>query len=97
GAWWRADHGDTDYVKGHQFGVTAKMNLVDNLQLFAGYSQYNSEDELDVRNWTAGVKWDIAPGLWVIAEHSKYLVEEDPMVDDDDNFGVTWIRMRRSF
>ena len=76
GAWWRADHGDTDYVKGHQWGVTAKMNLLDNVQLFGGYSQYNSETEADTRRWTAGVKWDIAPGLWVIVEHAKTLQEE---------------------
>ena len=91
GAWWRADHGDTDYVKGHQWGVTAKMNLVDNLQLFAGYSSYQSEINLDQNRWTAGVKWDIAPGLWVIAEHAKYLP------DEDQGYGVTLVRMRRSF
>ncbi|MEZ5881305.1 MAG: porin [Nitratireductor sp.] len=97
GAWWRADHNDTDYSKGHQWGVTAKMNLVDNLQLFAGYSSYQSEINLDQNRWTAGVKWDIAPGLWVIAEHAKYLTEDDGDAFDDEGYGVTWIRMRRSF
>ncbi|WP_075995942.1 porin [Salaquimonas pukyongi] len=76
GGWWRADHGDTDYVKGHQWGVTAKMNLVDNVQLFAGYSDYQSETNADVARWTAGLKWDIAPGLWVIVEHAKTLTEK---------------------
>ncbi|WP_075995944.1 porin [Salaquimonas pukyongi] len=91
GAWWRADDNDTDYVKGHQWGVTAKMNLVDNLQLFAGYSSYQSEINEDGAIWTAGVKWDIAPGLWAIVEHTKSLPEVS------EASGTTWVRMRRSF
>ena len=97
GAWWRADHGDTDYVKGHQWGVTAKMNLMDNLQLFAGYSDYADQDDVSDPDdnggalWTAGVKWDVAPGLFIQAEHSKVLPNEG------DAYGTTWLRMRRSF
>ena len=105
GAWWRADHGDTDYVKGHQWGVTAKMNLVDNLQLYAGYSSYNwqeSEDnptatELDnVDRWTVGAKWDVAPGLFLLVEHAKTLIKEDRGTASSSG-GTTWVRMRRSF
>ena len=43
GGWYMSDDGDTDYVKGHAFGVTAKMNLADNMVLFAGYGQYDDQ------------------------------------------------------
>ena len=39
--WYMADDGDTNYVKGHIWGVTAKMDLSDNIVLFAGYSDYD--------------------------------------------------------
>jgi len=76
GAWWRADHGETDYVKGHQWGVTAQMNLTDKLSLAAGYSDYRSEDYADTRNWSVSAKWDIAPGLWIVVQHYKTIQEK---------------------
>jgi hypothetical protein len=43
GGWYMSDDGDTDYVKGHAWGVTAKMNLADNMVLFGGYGQYDDQ------------------------------------------------------
>ncbi len=43
GGWYMADDGETDYVKGHAWGVTSKMNLTDNLTLFGGYGQYDDQ------------------------------------------------------
>jgi hypothetical protein len=43
GGWYMSDDGDTDYVKGHAWGVTAKMNLADNMVLFGGYGQYSDQ------------------------------------------------------
>jgi hypothetical protein len=40
GGWYMADDGETDYVKGHAWGVTAKMNIAENMVLFGGYSSY---------------------------------------------------------
>ncbi len=40
GGWWMADGGDTDYVKGHAYGVTASYQLTETLLLFAGYGEY---------------------------------------------------------
>ncbi len=35
-----ADDGDTDYVKGHAFGIRSSYQLTENMLLFAGYGQY---------------------------------------------------------
>jgi hypothetical protein len=43
GGWYMSDEGETDYVKGHAWGVTAKMNLADNMVLFGGYGQYSDQ------------------------------------------------------
>ena len=81
GAWWRADHGKTDYVHGHQWGVTMKANLTDKLVAFAGFSRYEGEndyadgvdvfDPADVDRWVAGVRWNVVSGLYVQAEYFK--------------------------
>lgn len=47
GAWWEADDGDTDYRKGHQWGVTARWKLWSNLTLFGGYSEYDADCDVD--------------------------------------------------
>jgi len=40
GGWWASDEGETDYVKGHIWGVTAQYSLSDTMTLFGGYGQY---------------------------------------------------------
>ena len=40
GGWYMADDGETDYVKGHAWGVTARYALTDTMALFGGYSSY---------------------------------------------------------
>ena len=79
GAWWAADDGNTDYVKGHKWGVTMKANLTSNMVAFAGYSQVDFADYVDdvtsgprdTADWTAGVRWNLVPGMWVQAEYNK--------------------------
>ena len=41
GGWYMADDGDTDYVKGHVWAVTAQYQLTENMLLFGGYSSYD--------------------------------------------------------
>ncbi len=53
GGWYMDDNGDTDYVKGHDFGITAKMNLTDNLVLFGGYGQHADEYNCPLATWNA--------------------------------------------
>jgi len=88
GAWWMADHGETDYVKGHAWGVTMKANLTDSMVAFAGYSAqdlYERDD--DIADWTAGVRWNLVPGMWIQAEWNKRTQENGFRVRD--NFGST--------
>jgi len=40
GGWWEADNGETDYTKGHQWGVTARWRM-GNFTLFGGYSEHD--------------------------------------------------------
>lgn len=74
GGWWMSDDGDTDYVKGHAYGVTARMNLTDNLIAFGGYSQYADQDglgaELSSDHWVAGVRWNVVSGLYIQGEYT---------------------------
>ncbi|MEM7462920.1 MAG: porin, partial [Pseudomonadota bacterium] len=85
GGWYETDDGDTDYVKGHKWGVTAKMNLADNLVLFGGYSVYDDlyngtncnfctadAGDFSGENWSAGLAWKVVSGLLVQLDYSAY-------------------------
>ena len=117
GAWWEADHGETDYVKGHVWGVTLKANLTDNLIAYGGYSDYNGDnvradaalniyDPADQRNWTAGVQWNVATGLYIRAEYAKTITSNSyvtptvanptGLVDGNSTGGFAF-RIHRSF
>lgn len=58
GGWYMSDDGETDYVKGHAWGVTAKMALAENMVLFGGYGdyadQYNTVPANCTPGWTTG-------------------------------------------
>jgi Porin subfamily len=43
GGWYAADNGDTDYVKGHEWGVTSIWQMTETLALFGGYGQYSDQ------------------------------------------------------
>jgi hypothetical protein len=48
GGWYSSDGGETDYVKGHTYGIRTKYALTDTLLLFAGYGAY--ADQADDTN-----------------------------------------------
>ncbi|MEM7464054.1 MAG: porin [Pseudomonadota bacterium] len=90
GGWYEADNGDTDYVKGHTWGVTAKMNLTDNMVLFGGYSDYSDQyngtncnycgtdtGDNSATNWSVGVAWNVVSGLLVQLDYSAYTFENE--------------------
>ncbi|MEC9343770.1 MAG: porin, partial [Pseudomonadota bacterium] len=70
GGWYMFDHGETDWVKGHAWGLTSQMSLSDNLTLFGGYSVYDDQDDdgdssdNSMHQWNVGVRWDVVPGLY---------------------------------
>ena len=81
GAWWMADHGQTDYVKGHVWGVTMQANLTDKLVAFGGYSVHDFDDDATgdantATDWTVGVRWNVVSGLYVQAEWNKQMQED---------------------
>ncbi|MEZ5790422.1 MAG: porin [Nitratireductor sp.] len=68
GGWYMADHGNTDYVHGHGWGVTGSMKLMDNLVLNAGYSDFDAAQSATItdtgrREYTVGLNWTPVPGL----------------------------------
>jgi hypothetical protein len=79
--WYMADDGDTDYVHGHTWGVSAKMNLSDNWILYSGYSDYNwqapsgysynSGYDKSRTRMNVGVQWDITSSLYARFEYHK--------------------------
>ncbi len=100
GAWWMADDGETDYVHGHAFGITTKMDLSDSWLLYAGYSNWDARScplgagfcaTGGLTNWTIGTQWKMAPGLNTKFEYSKW--------NDEDEMGVGQfvVRVTRSF
>lgn len=99
GGWYMSDDGDTDYVHGHAWGVTAQMTLADNWTLFGGYSDYSDTTPsplyLTQRTWTVGLKWDIVPGLYIQPEYNAWWAENE--VDNGSNGGRYNIRLVRSF
>jgi hypothetical protein len=40
GGWYMADDGETDYVKGHAYGIRSSYALTETMLLFAGYGAY---------------------------------------------------------
>ncbi|MCF6321676.1 MAG: porin [Rhizobiaceae bacterium] len=94
-AWYMADDGDTDYVKGHAWGISAKMDLTDNMVLYAGYSDWDRTDGdtagNDVSDWSAGVRWKMARGLYSQFEYNKR------QIAGSGSTGTYVIRVLRSF
>ena len=100
GGWYMGDHGDTDWVKGHAWGVTSQMNLADNLTLFGGYSDYADQDGVDGDNsqkqWSVGVKWDVVPGLYIQPEYTAVWFHDQASAGAS-NYGRFNLRIVRSF
>jgi hypothetical protein len=112
GGWYMDDHGETDYVKGHAWGLTAKMNLTDNMVLFGGYGDYAdtyangalqgttgfAADTTDgsFTTWTAGISWNIVPGLLIQPEYQKVQYKNETNAGLD-SFGQFSLRIVRSF
>lgn len=100
GFFYASDGGDTDYVKGHLWGVTGQMNLVENVLLFAGYSDYADETGVPLnesaKNWTVGLAWDIVPGLLIQPEYTATTFNDEDGVTQRN--GGRWsLRVVRSF
>jgi hypothetical protein len=81
GAWWEADNGETDYVKGHKWGVTMKTNLTEKMVLFAGYSAYDRQNGSTPgyasTDWTVGVRWNVVSGLYIQPEWNKSFADSN--------------------
>ncbi len=101
GGWYMSDDGETDYVKGHTFGLTAKMNLTDNMVLFGGYSSFDDtcfgsgktfvcQTDTGNDNWTAGISWNIVPGLLIQPEYTKTLY--DSSAPSEGRFSLRIVR-----
>jgi hypothetical protein len=103
GGWYMADDGNTDWVKGHAFGVTAKMNLTDNMTLFGGYGVYDDTYDVtaltqgDYDTWTAGISWNIVPGLLIQPEYSATSYQYENAAVGRSNYGRWSLRIVRSF
>ncbi|MFZ1815280.1 MAG: porin [Rhizobiaceae bacterium] len=103
GGWYMSDHGNTDWVKGHTWGVTAKMNLTESAYLFAGYSEHADQDNLGTddsqTNYTVGVNWTIVPGLYIMPEYTATWYESEAPASSvgNHNFGAFNIRIVRDF
>ncbi len=102
GGFYMSDDGNTDYVKGHLWGVTAKMNLTDNMILFGGYSDWAEfaadGNNASASNYTVGIAWDIVPGLRIQPEYTATWFEAEDLTNDDQrNHGRFSLRVERSF
>ncbi len=60
GGWYMADDGETDYVKGHAYGIRSSYQLTETMLLFAGYGQYADQydsSSVTPASTTRGVCW----------------------------------------
>ena len=96
---YEADHGETDYVKGHRWGVTAMANLTDKLVLAGGYSDYAFENaqnaaavDASEKIWMASLTWNVATGLYIRGAVHKFI--DDNALSSDGTFSL---RIHRSF
>lgn len=105
GGWYMADNGETDYVHGHSWGVTALYGLTDNLRLFSGYSRHDTVDvaaaqaDLSGSTWNVGVRWTIVSGLYLQGEFFSYAFDSQAATVGSgagNNNGVN-VRLVRSF
>lgn len=104
GFFYMGDRGETDYVKGHVWGITATMNIAENLILFGGYSDYDDQyyqtasvTSASARNWTLGLGWDVVEGLRLQAEYSATIYDRESAADDQLNGGTFLLKVERSF
>lgn len=103
GGWYMSDDGNTDYVKGHAWGVTARMNLTDNLVLFGGYGDYTDLDLVDANNrsgtqWVGGVRWNVVSGLYIQGEYQGVANDDESAATGNGaNYGRFNLRIVRSF
>lgn len=104
GGWYMADDGNTDYVHGHAWGLTAQMNLAENWVLFAGYSDYDDQTvgvEAGQHTWNVGLRWNLVPGLYIQGEYFAYVYENETSAaaagGTGSNYGGFNLRIVRSF
>jgi hypothetical protein len=106
GGWYTADDGKTDYVHGHVWGVTAKMDIADSWVAYAGYSDWaydnayvSSSNQVrgDQTNFTVGLSWNLAPGLNTKFEYSKDIYKAERVNARGFGVGEYLIRVTRSF
>lgn len=100
GGWYMFDDGETDYAKGHAWGVTAKLTMAEKLTLIGGYSDYADQDgvggDMSQTNWTVALKWDVVPGLYILPEYSVTTFENEASAGAS-NYGVFNVRIVRDF
>ena len=65
----------TDYVKGHLWGVRMDYKLADKLTGYTRYQAYDSGQigSNDSRGWRSGVNWKIASGVDLNAQYEKFI------------------------
>ncbi len=102
GGWYMADDGDTDYVKGHAYGIRSSYALTEDLLLFAGYGQFADQFEEAVLvdasfdTYTVGLAWTGISGLLIQPEWTATSFD-DTSVKGQENLGRFSLRIVRSF
>jgi hypothetical protein len=104
GALYASDNGETDYVKGHLWGVTTQWQMTDTMLLFAGYGNLDDQfvddnpGELDNGQdyTTFGLAWSVVPGLLIQPEYNWVSYTSDDNAAGE-NFGRFSLRIERSF
>ena len=82
GAWYGDDHGDTDYIGGSLWGVTASWKLADNWKLAGYYTEF--DDQINggtAQQYGAELRWDIVTGLDMTVGYEKTLPDGGASID----------------
>ena len=82
GAWYGDDHGDTDYIGGSLWGVTASWKLADNWKLAGYYSEFDPAGAVGATQaYGAELRWDIVTGLDMTVGYEKTLPDGGASID----------------
>ena len=99
GGWYGSDSGDTDYIGGHLWGVTASWKLADNWKLAGYYTEFDDQIKGGTaQQYGAELRWDIVTGLDMTVGYEKLIGDStNSMLSGADSSDAFRVALTRRF
>jgi hypothetical protein len=108
GGWYMADDGETDYVKGHAYGIRSSYQMTETALLFAGYGAYADQYDSSVvastdvaakndtndsyTNYTVGMAWRPVTNLLIQPEWTSTAFSDGVTNANNGRFSLRIVR-----